>query len=390
MADKQHILRCHGILDIDIIEAKQAVLITNTNKKIIDFESGIWCTALGHNNDLINKAITSQLRKVSHLNTRLVSPLAEELAHKLIDLTEFNNGKATFLSSGSEAVEMAITLAKLVSNKSKLLSFSNSYLSAYSHMSMPRSTETFTEIDFAQCNSCTNQHKCHECVLLQHLNFNEIAAFVFEPGNTSGKVLLPNNKLVMYLASEVQKHNGLVVVNEVTTGFGRTGKWFGYQHYNISPNIIAMGKALGNGYPISAVVMDHSTALGVENKGYLYAQSHQNDPLGCRIGCEVIDQLTTNNLIQKSKELGDYFIKSLLAINSEQIKGVRGRGLMLALELNRPNLANTMYDKLLSRGFLVGYHPIENILRFYPTLLISKQQINSLCNEIAHVLAGLS
>ena len=217
-------------------------------------------------------------------------------------------------------------------------------------------------------------------------SFSEIAAFVFEPGNTSGKVLLPKNKLVEFLARQAQNNGGLLVINEVTTGFGRTGTWFGYNHYNIKPNIIAMGKALGNGYPISAVVMDKSTAYEVENKNFIYAQSHQNDPLGCRIACQVISQFKKLELLKKSQELSQFFIKNLQSINSKQIRGIRGRGLMLALELNKKNLASLIYQELLKRGFLVGYHPTENILRFYPTLLITKQQILALCNEIATIL----
>ncbi|QOR36679.1 aspartate aminotransferase family protein [Clostridium sp. 'deep sea'] len=389
MNNKQHILKCHGILDIDIIEATQAVLTTSNNKKIIDFEAGIWCTALGHNNEAINSVIADQITKVSHLNTRLVSPWAEKLANLLTEITGLNHGKATFLSSGSEAVEMAITLAKLVTNKSKLLSFNNSYLSAYSHMSMPRSQKIFTEIDFRHCNSCNKHYKCLNCPVVKNIDFSKIAAFVFEPGNTSGKVILPNNKLVEFLVHQVQNNGGLLVINEVTTGFGRTGMWFGYNHYNIKPNIIAMGKALGNGYPISAVVMDKNTAFEVENKKFTYAQSHQNDPLGCRIACQVISQFKKQELLKKSQELSQFFIKSLQTINSKQIRGVRGRGLMLALELNKENLASLMYKELLKRGFLVGYHPTENILRFYPTLLITKQQILALCDEIATILTGV-
>lgn len=96
------------------------------------------------------------------------------------------------------------------------------------------------------------------------------------------------SKLVKFLSNE-KKHGGIIVANEVTTELGRTGKWFGYNHYDLKPDIITLGKSLGNGYPISAVVMSKEIANLVEMKNFGYAQSHQNDPLGCAIANEVIN-----------------------------------------------------------------------------------------------------
>lgn len=391
--DKQypaHILKCHPMMGTNIIKANNTLLSSAAGKELIDFESGIWCAALGHNPDRLNGVIVDQLQYVSHLNTRLVSDLAEKLAVDLLELVSFKQGKAVFLSSGSEAVEMAITLARLATDKPKMLSFSNSYLSAYSHMTMPRKTAAWLELDLTQCNRCPRTDCYSECPIVRDIDFSQIAAFVLEPGNSGGRVLLPTAQLVEYLADNVQNNGGKVVVNEVTTGFGRTGKWFGYNHYNLQPDLISMGKALGNGYPISAVVMTRDIAATVESQGFKYAQSHQNDPLGCRIAAEVIQIFKDDNIIQRSEQLGSFFVKQLRKIENPLIKEVRGRGMMIAIELNCPALAEEVFQQLYDQGFYVGCLPYASVVRFYPALTIEQRHIVDVCQALTGILNNLT
>ncbi len=113
--------------------------------------------------------------------------------------------------------------------------------------------------------------------------FEDIAGLIFEPGSASGLVKFPPHGLVQTLVGIIRQRGGLLVVDEVTTGLGRTGAWYGFEHYALQPDIVALGKALGNGYPVSAVAMTHDLADRLEQDGFHYVQSHQNDPLGCAI-----------------------------------------------------------------------------------------------------------
>lgn len=384
----EHILHCHPIIKTDIIRGENTNLFDREGNRIIDFEAGIWCTALGHSNSRINSVMIQQLEKIMHVHYKLTCDIADILAVNLLEILNFQDGKAVFLSSGSEAVELSMKISKMFSKGSKILTFSASYLSAYSSTSFPRDNNIWTQIDFLKCTNCTKKECTNQCSILKDIDFSDISTFILEPGNSGGRVLLPPYKLVKFLSNEVKKHGGSVVANEVTTGFGRTGEWFGFNHYNIEPDIVALGKSLGNGYPISAVVMRKGIADQIEKLNFGYAQSHQNDPLGCTVANEVINIIKENKLIDRSKNIGKFFLNQLMEIQNSCIiiKDVRGRGLMLAIELSIKEATELICEKMLEKGFFIGTTPAGNVLRFYPALTISKNDILSMCEALKCIL----
>ncbi|MDI6846469.1 MAG: aminotransferase class III-fold pyridoxal phosphate-dependent enzyme [Candidatus Saccharicenans sp.] len=125
-----HILKCHEIVKTDFVKAENCYLYDSEGKKYVDFESGIWCTVLGHNHRRINRVIHHHIQKVMHLGTRCLSPVVEEAAAELLDITGLKDGRCVFLSSGNEAVEFAVQIARRLSRKPRWLSFSGSYLGA--------------------------------------------------------------------------------------------------------------------------------------------------------------------------------------------------------------------------------------------------------------------
>lgn len=385
-----HILGCHPIVKTDIIRGKDTKLFTKDGKTIIDFEAGMWCTALGHSNPKINTTTKNQLEKIVNLHYKLTSYTAETLAVNLLKQLHFKDGKAVFLSSGSEAVELGMRIAKMVSNGNKILTFSTSYLSAFSNTSIPRDQKVWAEINFLQCNNCSNKSCTSDCELLKGIDFNNISVFILESASC-GIVRFPPYKLVKFLSNETKRHGGVIIANEVTTGLGRTGKWFGYNHYDLKPDIITLGKSLGNGYPISAVVMSKEIANIVEMKNFGYAQSHQNDPLGCAIANEVINILREDNIVNRAECIGNFFINQLKEIQngSQAIKDVRGRGLMLAVELNIENTSEIISNIMLEKGYFIGTTPSWNLLKFFPALTISKNDISNMCKTLKDVLKQL-
>jgi acetylornithine aminotransferase len=175
---------------------------------------------------------------------------------------------------------------------------------------------------------------------------------------------------------------------------GRTGAWFGFQHYDLQPDVVAIGKGLGNGYPVSAVAMTDGVADKIENSDFRYAQSHQNDPLGCAVAREVITIFQEDGLVERSNRVGTYFLHELRKLGERHrlIKEVRGRGLMIVLELEandeRFSVAS-LYRDLLARRFLIGYTPAANLLRFYPALTIDEEDIAQLVENLNHILEEL-
>ena len=238
------------------------------------------------------------------------------------------------------------------------------------------------------CSGDADVSKC-----LATLPFDQIAAFAFEPGGSgTGFVKFPPNQLVQAIAQRTQQEGGLIVANEVTTGMGRTGRWFGFQHYDLQPDIVALGKGLGNGYPVSAVAMKPSIARRLEQDGFRYAQSHQNDPLGCAVAREVIATMKQGHWVETGAAKGAYFLEGLrqLAVNHHCVKEARGRGMLLGLELHSMGgvAVENVYQRLLESGFLVGYYPAGHILRFDPALTIAREDIRQLLTSLDTMLGG--
>ncbi|HBK67161.1 MAG TPA: aminotransferase class III [Firmicutes bacterium] len=379
----KHVLECTGneMLITDLEKAEGYYLFDSKGKKYIDFESGVWSMALGHNNQQINEAIKKQIDKIMHLGFRYTNGLVEAAAINVIRTLKPFSGKCLFLSSGSEAVEVSVKMAKTISNGKKLLTFRESYLSAYG-MSGNKDDSEWIKLEISMCRDCSNNYNCGKCKVIEDIPFQKVGVFVFEPGNSSGLMLIPPKNLIYEIAKRMKENNGLIVIDEVTTGVGRTGKWYGFQHFTITPDLIALGKGIGNGYPVSVVVVEDKIAKKIEMREFRHSQSHQNDALGCVVVSEVINFIEQNNLIETSNKNGQYFFGKLneLKEKSKVIKEVRGSGMMIAIEFENKAKAvlESLNEHLIKKGFLVGYKPIYNLMRFYPSLTTNKEDIDSI------------
>ena len=301
----------------------------------------------------------------------------------VLGITGIGDGKCVFLSSGSEAVELGVQAARRATGRPLCLTFTTSYLAAYGSAGK-KGGEDWALIDWSAAQADPS-------AVLKNIPFEHIGAFVFEPGGSGiGFVHFPPQPLVEEIARRVKAAGGLIVANEITTGMGRTGKWFGFQHYEVQPDIVAMGKGLGNGYPVSAVAVNRETAEKLKRGGFHYVQSHQNDPLGCAVAREVIAVLQEEYWIERGNALGEYFLNGLKQLQSKSaaVKDARGRGMMFGLELDPAKMTvSQVYRSLLEKGFLVGYYPAGNLLRFDPSLTIEKEDLSRALECLRSILA---
>ena len=388
----EHIIWCigHELVLKDIVKAENCFLYDSKGKKYLDLESGVWCTSIGHSNPRINQVIKSQIDKISHTGYCYANPVIEESAKDILETLNFSEGKCVFLCSGSEAVEFGVRIAQCLSERPLLLTMTDSYFGAYGSASK-RSEDEWYSFDWLKCSGCPSFEDCNpECDRLLGIPFDKIGGFLFEPGSSSGLVRFPPKKLIQNITQRVKENNGLLIINEVTTGLGRTGEWYGYQHYDLQPDIVALGKGLGNGYPVSVTAVTQHVFEKLENKPFKYSQSHQNDPLGATVAREVIRVIREEKLIERSKVIGNYFIDKLrqLAHRYSAIKEVRGRGLMIAIEFGDSNssLAALIQKELLNEGFIVASRPGANAIRIDPPLTIEEKDIASFINSFGQVL----
>jgi len=380
----------HDLLLPEIVRAENARLYDSRGRSWVDLESGVWCTPLGHSHPRILAVLAEQSRCIAHAGYCYSSPVVEDAAREVLALLGFTQGRCVFLCSGSEAVEYAVRVGRALSDRPLFLTMTDSYFGAYGSASSKRPEEWYS-YDWLACAACEGVGEGASCEHWAAIPFDSIGGFLFEPGSSSGLVRFPPVGLVRRIAGAVQEAGGLVIVNEVTTGVGRTGAWFGYQHYGLAPDVVALGKGIGNGYPVSVTAVGSGAAERLGSRPVHYAQSHQNDPLGAAVAREVIRVVRNEGLVERGREVGE-----LLAAGLERIAGrtncvaaIRRRGLMIALELRDDadcSLAIRTYRELLERGFIVARRPGLSVLRIDPPLTIERTDVRSFLSTLEEIL----
>lgn len=345
-------------------------------KEYIDFESGVWCANLGHGHKRIVAAINEQIKTSIHHGYRFRNEKSEILSGELQRIIGFKKGASVFLSSGSEAVNLSVSIARKLTNKKKILKISNSYLSAYGFGKIDPDNENLVNVPF------------NDIEAIKEINFEEICALVLETGGASVEMVrFPEYEFVKELVETSVKNKLLIIAEEVTTGMGRLGKWFGFQSYDYKPDIVVTGKALGNGYPISAVTINENTLNALKKDLFVYAQSHQNDPLGCAVALEVIKVIEEEHVLDNCRKMGSYFAENLEKLRSsfpDKIKEIRSKGLMLALEFRETFDGNQVNDNLFESGFVYGFK--QNTMRFLPPLTITENEIDKLMENLDNLM----
>jgi len=386
----------HELIFDNIVRAEKSYLYDSNGKKYLDLESGIWCTAVGHSNPRLTKIIKDQVDKIIHVGYCYANPVIEESAKAIVSILDFKDGKCVFLNSGSEAVEFGVQAAQSILEKPFILTFSDSYYGSYGSVNK-RPEKEWTSFDWlSNCSNCSCMDSCNKnCEKFKKMQFDKINCFLFEPGSSSGLVRFPPKKLVQNICREVKENNGLLIMNEITTGIGRTGKWFGFQHYDIQPDIVAIGKSIGGGYPVSITAVSKGVAEILPTKSFKYAQSHMNDPLGASVAKEMIQIIIDENLISRGNKVGTELIKQLNELKKKNpiIKEIRGRGLMIAIVINddEQNVRTAyIYQELLNHGIIVARRPNLNVFRIDPALTIPEVDICEFINCFEQVLQQCS
>jgi len=382
----------HELLLGDIVRAEGCDVFDARGKRYVDLESGVWAAPLGQGHPRVLRAMREQAARIGHTGFNYTSGVVEEAAAEMLSLLGMEGGRCVFLCSGSEAVEYGVRVAQAVSDRPLLMTMTDSYFGAYGSAVRRDASEWFS-YDWMECAGCAEREtRGKDCTHWAAIPFDAIGGFLLEPGSSSGLVRFPPVKLVADMAAAVKEQGGLVLVNEVTTGVGRTGKWFGYEHYGIAPDIVALGKGVGNGYPVSVAAFAPGVIERLEGRPFKYAQSHQNDPLGAAVAREVVRTIRDEALIERGREIAALLLSGLESIRTrtDRIHEIRARGLMVAVELHDDAEASftvRAHRELVRRGFLVGRRPGVPVLRLDPALTIECVDIEAFLVMLEELIA---
>ena len=377
-------------LDVVIDRAEGVWVYDVEGKKYLDCLSAYSAVNQGHCHPRIIKALKDQAEKVTLTSRAFRNNQLPLLYKKLNELTGYELSLP--MNSGAEAVETALKAARkwgckvkgIPEDKAEIITCRNNFagrtisLISFSTDEQYRDgfgpfTPGFVTVDFGDND------------LLDDAITPNTIAVLLEPIQGEGGVVIPPEGYLKNVCITCKKNGILLIVDEIQTGLGRTGKMFAFQHENVKPDIVIIGKALSGGcYPVSAV-LSREEILGVFKPGD-HGSTFGGNPLGAAVAIEALNVLVEENLIEKSYELGKYFLGELKKISSQHIKEVRGKGLFIGVEL-KPEAggARRFCEALMQRGILCK-ETHENVIRFAPPLVIKKEEIDWALIRIKEVL----
>jgi 4-aminobutyrate aminotransferase-like enzyme len=217
----------------------------------------------------------------------------------------------------------------------------------------------------------------------------EPAAFLYEPVIAGNGADMPPRGYGAELRRIASEHGAVLIAEEITTGMGRTGAWFGFEHEEITPDILVVGKALGAGYPVSAVITNPEVEAAC-SEAFRHVQSHQNDPLSAAVVSAVISTIEEEGLLERVTRIGSFFVAGLCDMRAlgPSIRDVRGKGLMIAVQLEPRELIRGLaaHNALLDAGFIVDYQAQTGTFRLFPPYVITESEINDFLTAFATAL----
>ncbi len=374
----------------------------NEGIQYLDFFSGVSVANCGHCNPEITCVTIEQLQTLQHTSTIYLTQPLVDLAEKMAEIMPGDIKRSFFCNSGSEAVEGAMLLARLYTQKEEFI-----YLEGGLHGRTYLSSNVIG-IPMWRTDPFLDANKFHIALRpwKKDLNIDEaakislrdielilekrkgkIAGFIAEPIQGNGGIIVPPKWYFVEVKKLLEKYHSLLIIDEVQTGFARTGKMFAIENFDVVPDIMVVAKALGNGIPISAFCTSDRIANTFTKPS---ASTLGGNPVSSKTAIAVIEYIIKHELIEKASYLGNILKKGLESLKNKYgfIKEVRGIGLMLGVELDDDgSLTDLILEKMKDRGFIIGKNGLgRNVLAFQPPLVITVDDVFNILTNLDEVI----
>ena len=364
-------LNNYGTPTIELVQGEGVVVKDSQGNIYLDFLSGIAVNALGHAHPAVIDAVSKQIRKLSHTSNFYANEPAINLAEKLISISNLD-AKVFFCNSGAEANEAAIKLSRRTGKKN-LIAANNSFhgrtmgsLSITGQLTKQKPFKPLlSDVQFIDINSKSGVRKIRR----------KTAAVFLESIQGEGGVTPCTNEFLKAVRAKTIKTKSLLVMDEVQTGLGRTGQWFGYENAGITPDVVTLAKALGGGLPMGAILVT-GEAKELFEPGQ-HGSTFGGNPVVASAALATIDVIERENLLENSLNMGELLIKLINQIDG--VTEVRGRGLLLGVELTEL-AAKDVELECRKMGLLLNA-VTEKTLRLAPALIVNIEQVKR-CSEI--------
>ena len=365
---------------VEFIEGDGVYLFDKEGNKYLDFLCGIAVTGLGHKNKKLINAATNQIDSLWHVSNLFTSTPQEILAKKLCEKSGLD--KVFFCNSGTEANEAAIKFArKFGKEKSKIITAKGSFHGrTYGSLSASAQeklwdgfyplTPGFTFVPYNDIESIKNAID------------EKTIAVMLEPIQGENGIIIPSENYLQEVRSVCNDKNILMIVDEIQTGNGRTGKYFAYQHSSVLPDIVTVAKGIANGIPLGALICSNKVAEAITPGSH--GSTFGGNPIAISVANKVVE-LINNELLDKVSALSKIFIERINSYYLASIKEIRVKGFMIGIEFSESIDVKILANKLIAHKIVVGTAG-NNTLRILPPLIIEENHINQFLNTLKKLL----
>jgi acetylornithine aminotransferase len=371
----------YPLFNITPVKAEGCYVWDSEGNKYLDLYGGHAVISIGHSHPHYVSLISEQLKKIGFYSNSIQNLLQQELADKLGKLSGYDDYQLFLCNSGAEANENAIKLASFVTGRKKFIS----YKKAFHGRTSAAVALTDNPKIIAPVNETENAVILPFNDLLAtetELKTGQVAAVIIEGIQGIGGINIPDSRFLEGLKELTEKYDSLLILDEIQSGYGRSGKFFAHQYSTVKPDIITLAKGMGNGFPVGGVLIQPEIKPWPGMLGTTFGGNH----LACAAGIAVLDVLEQENLVQNANETGNYLMEKLAEISSEI--QIRGKGLMIGLEFPFP--VSELRKKLLFDYKIFTGVSGQNMIRLLPPLSLSKIEADIFIEAFVKAFAEVS
>ncbi|WP_185851908.1 aspartate aminotransferase family protein [Blattabacterium cuenoti] len=371
----------YPILNIELSKSKGPYIFDIQGNMYLDFYGGHAVISIGHSHPYYIKTLTEQIHEISYYSNSIYISQKNKLAYLLGNISGYEDYSLFICNSGTESNENALKIASFHTGKKKVIAFKGSFHG--------RTSGSLSVTDNYKLISPFNAQ--HETIFINYQDFDflekklknqDICAVITEGIQGVSGIIDPGLDFFYKIESFCKKYNTVLIIDEVQSGYGRTGSFFSHQLYSIKPDLITVAKGMGNGFPIGGVLIHPKFQPYYGMLGTTFGGNH----LACTAGIAVLEIIQKENLIENAKKMGKILLQGLRLI--PEIKEIRGRGLMIGLEFDFPiqDLKNSLIYK---EKVFVGTSSNPYVLRLLPPLNINENHIKLFLKKLKNALAYL-
>lgn len=367
----------YPVFDINIVKGERCSVWDDKGTKYMDLYGGHAVISVGHSHPSFIDALTKQAGKLAFYSNSVKNELQQELAERLGRMSQYEDYKLFLVNSGAEANENALKLASFYNRRTRVIAFKNAFHG--------RTSLAVEATDNPQIIAPINQngHVTYLPLndtesLVRELSKGDVCAVIIEGIQGIGGIQLPTSQFMQILQQECNKTDTILILDEIQSGYGRSGKFFAHQYDGIRPDLITVAKGIANGFPMGAVLISPQFTSIYGQLGTTFGGNH----LACAAAISVLDIMEKEELVVNAKQVGDFLIDELRKM--PYIKEVRGRGLMIGLEFDvavREIRQRLLFEQKVFTG-VAG----NNVIRILPPLCLTMDEAQEFLSRLSVIL----